>query len=916
MKRYVFFLTVIFAGVMMMQSCAKQDNEGLVDLSGTWQLKDFDPGSGVVEKAYLPDYKIEGSIPASIPGTVRQALLKAGKIPDPYYGYNNEKSLWVESREWWFFKDFRTNAALKNRKIILRFEGTVFKGDVWLNGKKIGILKGMFNPRSFDVTGFLKPGGNNRLAVRLQAPGDATRNPKTRDLSFEVNRDQLYSIAQCCYGWDWAPHMVPVGIWQPVVLKYSGTIRVDHPYVLSTVNPGKPAQLKIKYDVSNLDEKKTEKVQVGIIREKGKTNEVGSFLQKIELSGKESETLTTTLEIKDPKLWWPNGMGDHPLYVLELTAKTGERISDKVGTQFGIRELRMVDNEKVDESLKGMSQWRIGKVTKAYPWTFLINGKKMFAKGGNWIPINSLLRLDSDKYEHLLKLVREAHFNLLRVWGGGLYETDEFYNLCDEYGILTWQEFLSNRNFSHIDKNNFIEGAKATVYRIRNHPSLTFWCGGNEFNPDDTGSKAVIDTLAEVLGELDPSREFHRASPYMGDDHQWMVWHGLQPYTGYGVVRPFRSEAGINTFPVIENYRKFTPEKYWWPLDETYIEYHGERNPRFAHLTKLERYANEFGISSSLEEFVMKSQVYQALANEFNMEFCRANKFQNSGFLVWQFNDSWPTLSWSVVDWYGTPKPSYYTMKRASQPLAVSALYKTYLWKAGDTLSADVFVLNDDYRAFDTLTYHVALYEVNGRLLAEKTGLASVEANRSEKVGDLRWLIPEAFKGKTVLLSVWLKDKKGVRVSEEVYPLAVGKRPLKTLKEENVKNWQDLVNYYKKYYTGIFNEMNDLPATNLQADLRNQTIVMGEKEEGSVHMRLTNPTDHIAFFIRIRMKNDPDSVFAFYSDNYFSLLPGESKDVVVSVQNKSMKTRNLTSAFVLSGWNVEPEEIPVTLRKD
>lgn len=915
MKKCVFLFSVMFVAGIFLQSYAVRNNEGTTDLSGTWKIKDFTEGEGLTQKAFAADYDLTKCLQARVPGTVRQALLKAGKIPDPYYGYNNEKSLWVEGREWWFFKDFKANPELKNKNINLDFEGTVFKGGVWLNGKKIGTLKGMFNPRSFDVTGLLNIGGNNRLAVRLVAPDDATKNPKTRDLSFEVPRDQLYSIAQYYYGWDWAPHMVPVGIWQPVLLKYSGKIRVIHPYVLSTVNPGKPAELKIKYDVRNLVSKSGKVLIRGIIHKKRESAPIASFKQETDLPGESVKTLETKVEIPDPKLWWPNGMGDQPLYILELSVSSNGKVSDKIKTQFGIRELKLVNNEKVNESLKGMTQWRIGNVTKAYPWTFQINGKKMFAKGGNWIPISSLLKLDKNKYEHLLKLAKDAHFNLLRVWGGGLYEMDEFYDLCDKYGILTWQEFLSNRNFSHIDGDNFIEGAKATIYRIRNHPSLTFWCGGNEFNPDDLGSKAVIDTLEEMLRRIDPSREFHRASPYMGDDHQWQVWHGLQPYTGYGVVRPFRSEAGINTFPVIENYKKFTPEKYWWPLDETYIEYHGERNPRFVHLTKLERYANEFGVSLSLDEFIMKSQLYQALANEFNMAFCRASKFRNSGLLIWQYNDSWPTLSWSMVDWYGTPKPSYYSLKRASQPLAVSADFKTYLWEAGDTLSSDIFILNDDHRDYDSLTYQAALYSINGDKLAGKSGLTFVGTNKSKKAGTLRWLIPVSFKGKTVLLSVRLKNNKGNIISEEVYPLAVSKKPVKTLQEEKVKTWDGLVAYYKKYYTEIFDELNKLPQTTLKAELSAGKMSLDAQGKDELHIKLSNPSDHIAYFIRIRLKDDPDKVYAFYTDNYFSLLPGESKDITVRVSDRTKKAAGLSSFFEISGWNITPEEIPVTLVK-
>ncbi len=256
--------------------------------------------------------------------------------------------------------------------------------------------------------------------------------------------------------------------------------------------------------------------------------------------------------------------------------------------------------------------------------------------------------------------------------------------------------------------------------RLRNHPSLTFWCGGNEFDPDDSGSKAVIDSLAALLVRLDPNREFHRASPYKGDDHYWGVWHGQEPYTAYRVVRPFRSEAGVNTFPVMEDYVRFTPQSLLWPLDTTYVEYHGEYNTRFELVKKLDRYADEFGAPSSIGDEIRKSELYQALATSFNMEFCRSHKFQNSGVLIWQYNDIWPCISWSIVDWYGTPKPSYYYLKRAAEPVHVSADYERYRWKAGETFGADIHLLNDTEDPVADCTYEAKLLSVEGKTLAEK----------------------------------------------------------------------------------------------------------------------------------------------------------------------------------------------------
>ena len=911
MKNHRLILSLFVLSFFVFQSCKEEKQQGAINLSGTWQMIGFDQGEGVVYNAFSPDFDLSEAIPAKVPGTARQALLAAGKISDPYYGYQNEKSLWVESKEWWFFKDFKVDPYLKNRKVFLQFDGTVFEGKVWLNGKEIGELKGMFNPRSFDVSEYLDYSVNNHIAVCLKPVADATWNPKLRGLSFDLERDQDYSFAQCFYGWDWGPHAVPTGIWKPVELKFSGNVLVEHPYVLTKLAPDYkgPATLDIKYEVKNLSADPVKVKVEGIVRDLT-TNEVAAtVMQQSEFAKAETTEVATEIVIDAPRLWWPNGMGEQSLYELELKVYENGKLSDVIKTTFGIRELKLVNNDNVEENLKGMTQWWTGEVTEAYPWTFQVNGKKMFAKGGNWIPVDALLRLNS-RYEHLLKLAKDAHFNLLRVWGGGLYETEEFYNLCDKYGIMAWQEFLSNRDFSHIDEDNFLEGVEAAVYRIRNHPSLTFWCGGNEFDPDDKGSKKVIDDLEAVLKKLDPSREFHRASPYMGDDHYWDVWHGLhQPYTGYGVVRPFRSESGINTFPVAENFKKFTPEKYRWPLDETYIEYRGERHPRFEHLLKLERYANEFGKSSDIDEFIMKSQLYQALGNKYNMEFCRAHKFQNSGLLVWQYNDNYPTLSWSLVDWYGTPKPSYYFMKRASRPLAAGAVFYNYLWEAGDTLTSDIFVMNDNLKGFDNLKYKEAIYTIDGRELAKTEGTVSIGANISKKAGTLEWKVPAGFKGKSLMLYAGLIDAAGNIISETFYPMAVSKQKVKTLKELNI--WYDkekLYPYYEKYYSGIFDEMNSMPEVKLQAEIVGRTAV--KNGEATVQVKVSNPSDHIAYFIRIKPEEVKEGIMVSFSDNYFSLLPGGIKNIEAEVSGKKVKSDNdVPSVFSVSGWNVSTIKI-------
>ena len=871
------------ATLMATQALAGQS----LDLSGNWQMKDFSIGQGAVKKLQLLKAAPPGSFSIDIPGTVRAALLKAGEIPDPYVGYDNEKSLWVEEKEWWFFRTFRVESSLEGRCIDLQFEGASFQGEVWLNGQPAGELKGMLNPRAFDVTRLLHYGGENTLAVRLEAAPDARFRETTRGLTWMKRRDQLYSVAQCMYGWDWGPHGFPIGLWRPVKLRVSGPIRLDHPSIRTRIPSAAEAVCDISLDLRNLTDRPRQTALQGAIVEKETGASAAVFHEVYDLAPRETRTVHFQVPVKNPKLWWPNGMGRQDLYLLRAAALDGTAESETLTTQFGIRELKLVANDHVDEFVATMKEhvgdiYHLGNVAASYPWTFQVNGKKMFAKGGNWIPIDQLLRLDRDRYDRLLTLARDSHFNLLRVWGGGLYETDDFYELCDRYGILAWQEFLSNRSFSKIDRDNFLEGAESAVLRLRNHPSLTFWCGGNEFDPDDQGSKAVIDSLAELLRKLDPEREFHRASPYMGDDHYWGVWHAMQPYTAYRVVRPFRSEAGLNAPPVLEDYLRFTPEDKRWPLDQTWVEYHGEYQTRFVHLNKLQRYAGEFGESRDLADFIRKSQLYQALGNEFNMEFCRSNKFRNSGFLVWQFNDIWPVISWATVDWYGTPKPAYYSQKRASRPIHVAADFERYLWKPGETFAADIHLLNDTDAPVAQATYHARLLDLEGRVLAEQSGPAAGAANQSVKIGRIERRVTDQM----FFLSVELTGADGKSISDLLYPIAA------------VADTAHFANIFP---------LDRMPQAQLTAEVVNASAA------GEISVRIANPTTHLAFFTRLRMLEESETLRTLYSDNYVSLLPGESKLVMVRVEGKAAVPSSLH--FELTGWNSPAQTLEVVLRR-
>ncbi len=272
-----------------------------IDLTGPWLMKDYSIGIGLTKHLEVPGNIPQDCIPYTVPGTVRTALLNAGEIPDPYYGYDNEKSLWVEAKEWWFFRNFRTGDQLKGKWIDLVFEGTSFQGEVWLNGQRVGDLKGMLNPRSFNVSNILKYDGENSLVVRLEAPPDSRMNEMARGLTWDTPRPQLYSIAQCLYGWDWGPHGVPIGIWQPVKLRVTGPIRVDHPYIRTRIPSTKRAECSVDLDLHNLSDASISGELSGSIQEKGTGKAVAEFHQPVALKPGESRTVSLSGHDREPE---------------------------------------------------------------------------------------------------------------------------------------------------------------------------------------------------------------------------------------------------------------------------------------------------------------------------------------------------------------------------------------------------------------------------------------------------------------------------------------------------------------------------------------------------------------------------------------------------------------------------------------
>ncbi|MCG8643107.1 MAG: hypothetical protein MI862_25500, partial [Desulfobacterales bacterium] len=361
-------------------------------------------------------------------------------------------------------------------------------------------------------------------------------------------------------------------------------------------------------------------------------------------------------------------------------------------------------------------------VGNPYPWIFVVNRKRMFVRGSNWVPMDNMFRFSEQRYRGYLDLVEAANLNMLRIWGGGIQETEEFYRICDEKGILCWAEFwFACANYPVMPHQRFIENAKDMVLALRNHPSLAMWSGGNEYNPDSDENKELVDKLAALVKDFDPDRKFRRGSPYKGDRHGGLLMLPTRTSNKYNGdilngdqrLTLFRAEVAMGrSMPVLESLKKFIGEDHLWPIEdnrklkEIWQYHHGV-------IKEQERDAREYGCTDSLEYWIYAGQIVHSLIHRHNLEYCRLTKWHCSGCMQWQVQASWPTMHREMIDWYGIPKPIYYFYKRSAGDYLVTIDLEKYVYDANEDFEVDVHIVSDRIRRTGEVSVCCTIYGLN-----------------------------------------------------------------------------------------------------------------------------------------------------------------------------------------------------------
>ena len=626
-------------------------------LNGAWKLEI--PGTSY------------GNVSANVPGSVYHDLYSANLIPDPFYRDNEMEALALMDHDFHYTRSFVVDQTLlESDAVLLRCEGLDTIATVYVNGEVVGIANNMHRIWEFDVKQVLRV-GENTIEVRFASPTKYIKEQYAKSVA-DGSSDAMVGFphirkAHCMFGWDWGPRLPDAGIWRDISVIGVDVARIRDVHVLQHHEDGK-VRLNIRTHLNKVTDGDV-KVSVFV------TDPDGEILAA---HGEDCEIV-----VENPKLWWPAGIGDQPLYRVSVTlaGETGQL--DTWSRRIGLRTMTV--NREKDE-------W-------GEKFAHCVNGVDVFAMGADYIPEDNLLpRVNPERTRRLLEDARAANMNCVRIWGGGYYPDDFFYDICDELGLLVWQDFMfacAVYNLTEEFEENIRAEFVDNVRRLRHHPSLALWCGNNEMEDFVKQGEWVSCErqradyikmyeyiIPKILKEEDPQAFYWPASPSSGgsfdfpqdpnrgDVHYWMVWHGLLPFTDYRNHK-FRyvSEFGFQSFPCMETIESFTE-----PEDRNVFSYVMEKHQRNAsangrivsYLSQMYLYPRE------MSDLVYASQLLQAQAMQYGVEHWRRNRGRCMGAVVWQLNDCWPVASWASIDYYGRWKALHYYEKRFFAPVLIS----------------------------------------------------------------------------------------------------------------------------------------------------------------------------------------------------------------------------------------------------
>ncbi len=806
-------------------------------------------------------FQKDGWLPAKVPGTVLTTLLENKIFPAPEFGLNNNliPDIYVVGRDfytYWFMRPFEISPEEMKEHVWLNFRGINYKAEIYLNGKRINpsTHEGMFLRQSYEITSYLKPDSVNLLAV-LVFPPDYVGNPnggQGGDGQIARNCTMQYTP-----GWDW---IQPVrdrntGIWDEVSITSSGDVCIDNPYVVTKV-PGvrqpdqqkqAPAYLETTVELKNVSAEKKQGVLTLEYEGKQVEKEISLLPFEKKLVALEKQT------IKNPTLWWPNGIGEQPLHNLCFSFKMNNKESDSEELRYGIREITTKKNEH-----NGGRE-------------FYVNGQRIYITGGNYIDSDWLLRLSPERYDHDIRFHAEMNLRMIRVWGGALLERPEFYAACDKYGILVFQDLWGSgdcngawedptkkesrqRRWEYPDNHSlFLKSAEDQIKMIRNHPSLCFWCGANEWPLAKDIDKALKE---DVFPRLDPNRLFASFSTDSAFTHNYLKDNGDGPYgiqepEWFFTTRshPFNPEAGSVGSPEVESFRAFMPEKDLKEFPRMSVtrnqDWHYHKD--LGYRDHVERY----GDPQTIDDYCRLVQVINYDQYRSFMEGWASHMWDwYTGILIWKTQNPWTALRGQMYDWFMDVNASLYGTRKGCEPL-----HPFY-----NIVSRQVTMLNTSLTAHDNLKVKAEIFNRDGKMQWSEEKECDAPANQVKEL----FAVPEVNDITGVyFLKLTLTDASNQVLTDNIYWLTTTPKDYKTL--------------------------NNLPVSSPEVKIN----LAKEGDAYKAQLRLKGD-QHISFFNRIKVfdRQTGERILpVHYSDNYITLMPGDERVVQFDFKSALAKDR-------------------------
>ena len=801
---------------------------------------------------------------AKVPGTIHQDLLNHNRIPNPFYGMNEEAVQWVENEDWMYRTSFVVTEEQLNRDAaVLELDGLDTYADVFLNGALILRSDNMFVGHKVPVKSVLRK-GENRLLIRFRsAVKEALPQWETNGFDYPADNDHsskrvsIYTRkAPYSYGWDWGIRLATCGIWRPVRLVFSDVARIEDYYVRQASVSASKADVDNRLEITNVTSQPVSALlKVAYHYSANDTKEVQ---KQIELRPGEN-TVSLPVMIDNPHLWMPNGWGEPSLYKFTASVSVdGVEVASQERL-VGLRSIRVV----MEDDEHGKSFY------------FEVNGHPMFAKGANFIPDDALLpNVTTERYKRIFEDVKAANMNMLRVWGGGIYEDDKFYDEADRNGILIWQDFLfACTTYPHdpLFLKRVEAEAEYNIKRLRGHASLAMWCGNNEiyegvrywgwknkytaeaFAEMNRGYDVLFrQLLPDMVKRFDSDRFYMHGSPYeanwgrpeswkIADSHNWGTWYGRKPFESFDSEIPrFMSEYGFQAFPEMKTIRTFAEEKDF-ELESPVMNAH--QKATIGNALIKQTMGLYYKVPAKFEDLVYVGLVLQGHGMRHGIEAHRRNRPYCMGSLFWQLNDSWPVVSWSSIDYYGNWKAMQYQSQRAFAPVLINAI------KEGDDLC--VYLISDELQDRDDVRLTVELMDFDGKSHGKWTHSGKLSANTSMLF--LKKRVDEFLSKQdaaTSFLRFTLKAKNGAALADEVFYFAYPKDQ-------------------------------KLPEARIETSVKRR----GEAIE------MTLKADKLArdIFIEVPVQG------VRFSDNFFDLLPGQRKKITItSPEGYSLKDFTFT----------------------